>query len=47
MKNLNEVELETVAGGVPFLAMPALVAVLARPHPEPSDEPVPSERPTW
>lgn len=45
MKTLNEIELETVAGGVPFLAMPAFVAVLARPHPEPSDEPVPTEAP--
>ena len=45
MKTLNEIELEAVAGGFPFLAMPAIVAVLVRPHPEPSDEPVPTEAP--
>lgn len=30
MTNLNEIELETVAGGIPFLALPAMVIVIAQ-----------------
>ncbi|MEM6826384.1 MAG: hypothetical protein AAF553_00420 [Pseudomonadota bacterium] len=43
MKTLNKIELENVAGGVPFLALPLAVVVLPRPTPKPSNEPVPSQ----
>lgn len=45
MKTLNETEFETVAGGFPVIALPAIIGVITRPTPKPSDEPVPTERP--
>lgn len=44
MKMLNTNEIETVAGGLPFLALPAvIVAIPTRPTPKPSNEPVPTQ----
>lgn len=42
---LNERELEEVAGGIPFIALPAVIGVIKPPVPLPSDEPVPTETP--
>lgn len=38
MKTLNEIELETVAGGVPFIALPAVIIYLPQMIPSPSEE---------
>lgn len=43
MKTLNKIELDKVAGGVPFLALPLVVVALPRPTPKPSNEAVPSQ----
>jgi hypothetical protein len=41
MKTLNMNEIEAVAGGLPFLALPAVItAIPVRPTPKPADEPI-------
>lgn len=45
MKTLNTVEIEEVVGGFTFGSLPFVTSFPFRPIPQPSEEPVPTERP--